>query len=62
MVKAKKFTKTKEFIGLPKLCDFELTEEELPDLKDGGRCQHLCSVFDNVYYKNTLYRFYQKLL
>lgn len=36
MVKAKKFLYVKRFDGEPKITDFELVEEELPDIKDGG--------------------------
>ena len=36
MFKAKKFVYSKRFDGLPKLTDFQLVEEELPELQDGG--------------------------
>lgn len=36
MMKAKKFINVKRFEGLPKLTDFRLEEETLPELKDGG--------------------------
>ncbi|XP_063240679.1 prostaglandin reductase 1-like isoform X2 [Bacillus rossius redtenbacheri] len=35
MVKARRFVLAKHFVGEPKEDDFELVEEELPDLKDG---------------------------
>lgn len=35
MVKAKKIVKVNEFVGEPKLEDFQVVEEELPPLKDG---------------------------
>lgn len=37
MVTAKKFIYAKRFEGLPKVTDFRLEEEILPDLKDGGK-------------------------
>lgn len=37
MVRAKIFIYAKKFEGLPKVSDFELQEEELPNLKDGGK-------------------------
>lgn len=37
MVKAQKFIYSKRFVGEPKLTDFSLEEEELPDLNDGGK-------------------------
>ena len=36
MVKAKKVVYAKAFVGEPKLTDFELLVEDLPDIKDGG--------------------------
>lgn len=36
MVKAQKFIYNTRFVGEPKLSDFTLEEEELPDLNDGG--------------------------
>lgn len=35
MVRAKKFIYAIEFVGEPKLSDFELAEEDLPPLADG---------------------------
>jgi len=35
-MRAKKFLLKKHFVGLPKLDDFELVEEELPNLNEGG--------------------------
>ena len=35
MVKGRRFVLTRHFDGLPKPDDFELVEEELPELKDG---------------------------
>lgn len=40
MVKAKKFIYSKPFIGLPKISDFQLEEETLPELQNGG--SYLC--------------------
>lgn len=37
MVKAKKFVYVKRFEGEPKLTDFELVEEDLPALQNGGK-------------------------
>lgn len=37
MVQAKKFIYSKRFVGLPKLTDFQLEEETLPELQDGGK-------------------------
>lgn len=34
---ARKFVYTEKFQGLPKLSDFRLEEESLPELKDGGK-------------------------
>lgn len=36
MVKAKKYIFAKRFDGLPKVTDFRLEEETLPELRDGG--------------------------
>lgn len=36
MSKAKKFVYAKRFVGLPKLTDFQLEEEDLPELRHGG--------------------------
>lgn len=36
MVQAKKFIFAKRFEGMPKISDFRLEEESLPELKDGG--------------------------
>lgn len=36
MVQARKFIFAKRFDGLPKLTDFRLEEEPLPELQDGG--------------------------
>lgn len=36
MVKANKFVLVKRFRGLPKVNDFKLEEEEMPELNDGG--------------------------
>lgn len=44
MVLAKKFLYVKRFFGEPKDSDFELVEEELPGIKDGGK------VFQNSYF------------
>lgn len=41
MVNAKKFIYAKRFDGEPKVTDFELREEELPALKNGGKCVYL---------------------
>ena len=35
---AKKFIYAKKFDGMPKVTDFRLEEETLPELKDGGSC------------------------
>lgn len=35
-VKARKYVLTKYFQGEPKMDDFKIVEEHLPDLKDGG--------------------------
>lgn len=44
MVKTKKFIYAKRFNGEPKETDFQLVEEELPPLKDGGRSLCFCVV------------------
>lgn len=36
MVKAQKFVYKQPFVGEPKVTDFQLVEEELPELKDNG--------------------------
>lgn len=36
-IKTRKWLKVKEFRGLPKREDFEIAEEVLPPLKDGGK-------------------------
>ena len=40
MVVARKYVLHSHFHGLPKREDFEIVEEVLPELKDGGWCQH----------------------
>ncbi len=35
-MKARKFILAKHFVGLPKLDDFELVEEELPPIAENG--------------------------
>lgn len=37
MVKAKKFIYKTPFVGEPKVTDFQLLEEELPELKQNGK-------------------------
>jgi NADPH-dependent curcumin reductase CurA len=39
--KTRKWTIKKKFEGSPKRDDFEIVEEELPPLKDGGQQQHI---------------------
>ena len=39
MVKAKKFILAHHFDGAPKADNFQLVEEELPELKPGGNAQ-----------------------
>lgn len=39
MNRTKRFVYAKRFEGLPKITDFQLVEEDLPELKDGGKCQ-----------------------
>ena len=36
-IRAQKYILTKYFVGEPKKNDFEIIEEELPGLKDGGK-------------------------
>lgn len=47
--KAKKFVLKKQFDGLPKLEDFELVEEDIPELQVGGtvyRCTRIASLIN----------------
>ena len=44
MVKAKTWVKLREFSGTPTKDDFKLVEENLPELKDGGRVALLCFI------------------
>lgn len=37
MVKAKKFVYATPFVGEPKVTDFQLVEEELPELQENGK-------------------------
>lgn len=37
MVQAKKFIYAQRFDGLPKVTDFKLEEEKLPELNSGGK-------------------------
>ena len=39
MVKAKKFIMVRHFDGVPKPDNFQLVEEDLPELEVGGKCQ-----------------------
>ena len=41
MVKAKKFLYKTPFVGEPKVSDFELVEEQLPELKENGKPTNL---------------------
>lgn len=41
MVKSRIWVMAKKFQGAPKLSDFAIKEQELPPLKDGGRCLFL---------------------
>jgi len=43
MVKAKKFIMVRHFDGVPKPDNFQLVEEDLPELEVGGKCQNLQS-------------------
>lgn len=36
MVSSKKFVMSKHFVGMPQEADFNLVEEHMPDLKQGG--------------------------
>lgn len=40
MSSAKKFIYAKRFDGIPKISDFQLEEEILPELRDGGICYY----------------------
>lgn len=40
MVEAKKFIYAQRFDGLPKIIDFELQSETLPELSDGGKSEN----------------------
>lgn len=42
-IRAQKYVLTKYFQGEPKKSDFKIVEEELPQLKDGGRKFRICS-------------------
>ena len=42
MVKAKKFLYVTPFKGEPKVTDFQLVEEELPELKENGKLSIKC--------------------
>lgn len=43
---ARKFVYTEKFQGLPKISDFRLEEESLPELKNGGkRCFNFIIIF-----------------
>lgn len=39
-IKCRKWTLKSHFSGLPKREDLEIVEEQLPELKDGGRYMH----------------------
>ena len=43
MVKAKKFIMVRHFDGVPKPDNFQIVEEDLPELEVGGKCQSLLS-------------------
>lgn len=55
MVKAKKFIYAKRFDGEPKLSDFELIEEELPSLKDGGKIFYTFFFFESKNDQHYIY-------
>ena len=43
MVKSKKFVRVEEYSGIPKVSDFKIVEEELGELKDGGKKHFILS-------------------
>lgn len=47
-IRAQKYILTKYFVGEPKKSDFEIVEEELPELKDGGQY-----IIEQSYLRNT---------
>lgn len=44
-VRAQKYVLTKYFQGEPKKSDFKIIEEELPELKDGGKYEFELSTY-----------------
>lgn len=50
MVKAKKFLYVKRFDGEPKNSDFQLVDEDLPDIKDGGNNNYIGSTQIHLYF------------
>lgn len=51
MVQAKKFIYAKRFEGMPKISDFTLEEETLPELSDGGLFIKVLQHFWNKWHK-----------
>jgi hypothetical protein len=61
-IKTRKWIVTKMFEGLPKRSDFEIVEEELPPLNDGGQqTQHQCCMPLSAHIVLILQKFYLKL-
>jgi len=44
VVKGRKWVLRSHFAGLPRREDFEIVEEELPSIKNGGQCLHTWSL------------------
>lgn len=51
MVQAKKFIYAKRFEGMPKISDFSLEEETIPELSDGGLFIELLQHLWNKWHK-----------
>ena len=50
MIKAKKFILTKHFDGAPKVTNFKLVEELLPELKENGKSQLIVAIKYNSHF------------
>lgn len=62
MVQAKKFIYVKQFQGMPKVTDFRLEIETLPDLCDGGNINTKLFLMYNLFSFHSKHHFNVKRL
>lgn len=55
-VQAKKYIFARRFVGLPKLEDIQLVEEQLPEIRERGECFYLVKLLLQVTLKENILR------